>query len=181
MDAKNDPNLVVKDAEQRHSGAVLSKGVKVDESILVHGTPEDLFRFWRNFENLPRFMNNLKIVTVKDTKQSHWIAKTIGNIDVEWDAEIIAEIPNQMISWKTLDGSDVAHAGSVWFHPSPTGRGTEVRVQLIYDPPGGKLAELITWLFGEDPKQQIREDLVRFRDLMEGPDSPVVNRPLTSH
>ena len=152
------------------SGAVSvpgGRGIKVEKSVTVDRSPEELYRFWRNFENLPRFMNHLETVQVKDEKRSHWVAKAPAGTTVEWDAEIYNDKENEMIAWRSLEGSDVDNAGSVHFQRAPGGRGTEVRVVLKYDPPGGVVGATIAKLFGEEPGQQISEDLRRFKQVME--------------
>jgi uncharacterized membrane protein len=143
------------------------RGIKVEKSVTINRTPEELYRFWRNFENLPRFMNHLEAVTVIDEKRSHWIAKAPAGRSVEWDAEIYNEKENEMIAWRTLENADVASAGSVHFESAPGIRGTVVRVVLKYDPPAGKLGAFVARLFGENPEQQIDEDLRRFKQLVE--------------
>jgi uncharacterized membrane protein len=143
------------------------RGVKVEKSLTINREPAELFSFWRNFENLPRFMNHLEEVRVTDQTHSHWVAKAPAGAAVEWDAEVYNEKPNELIAWRSLEGSDVDNAGSVHFTPAPSGRGTEVRVSLKYDPPAGKLGALVAKLFGEEPEQQVDEDLRRFKQLME--------------
>ncbi|HMC23238.1 MAG TPA: SRPBCC family protein [Thermoanaerobaculia bacterium] len=140
------------------------RGIGVEESVTVNAPPEVLYRFWRNFENLPRFMSHLQSVKVLDDKRSHWVAKGPIGSDAEWDAEIINEIPNELIGWRSVDGSRVNNAGSVHFIPSRGG--TEVKVILRYDPPAGKLGAAIARLFGEDPARQVAEDLRQFKRLM---------------
>ena len=135
------------------------RGIRVEESVIINRSPEELYRFWRNFENLPRFMSHLKAVHVIDDKRSHWVTKGPAGSEVEWDAEIINEIPNELIGWRSVDDSQVSHAGSVHFTRAMRG-GTEVRVILRYDPPGGKVGAAIAKLFGEDPARQVREDLL---------------------
>jgi uncharacterized membrane protein len=144
-----------------------SRDIKVDRSVTINRSPEELYRFWRNFENLPRFMENLESVRTIDDRRSHWVAKAPMGKTVEWDAEIINEEENKLIAWRSLEGSDVDSAGSVRFEPAPGGRGTEVKVSLIYNPPGGKIGSIISKLFGKDPEQQVQEDLRRFKQLME--------------
>jgi uncharacterized membrane protein len=147
------------------------QGVKLTRAVTINRSPEDLFRFWRNFENLPRFMTGL--VSVKTSgKRSHWVARGPLGAHAEWDAEIITEEPNRLIGWRSLEGSEVATAGSVHFTPAPGGRGTEVRVEMKYEPPAGKVGALIAKLFGEDPARQIQEDLRRFKQLMETGEIP---------
>ena len=158
------------DASLRNSENVsvpAGRGIKLEKSVTINRTPEDLYRFWRSFENLPRFMNHLESVTETGGGRSHWKAKAPAGSTVEWDAEIYNEKEGEMIAWRTLEGADVASAGSVHFEPAEGGRGTFVRVILKYDPPGGKLGALVARLFGENPEQQITEDLGRFKQLME--------------
>ena len=150
------------------------RGIHVDVSMTVERTPWDLYQFWRNFGNLPRFMQHLESVTVIDEKRSHWVAKapSIAGGTVEWDAEIINDEPNSLIAWRSLENANVDNAGSVRFVPGPEGRGTEVRVVLDYIPPGGRVGKWVAKLFGEEPTQQIREDLRRFKRLMETGEIP---------
>ena len=158
------------DASLRNSENVsvpAERGLKVEKSVTINRTPEELYQFWRNFENLPRFMNHLESVRVTGEGRSHWVAKAPAGSSVEWDAEIYNEKENELIAWRTLDNPDVASAGSVRFEPAAGGRGTVVRVVLKYDPPGGKLGAFVARLFGENPEQQIDEDLRRFKQLME--------------
>jgi uncharacterized membrane protein len=144
-----------------------NRGIKVEKSVTVNRAPEELYRFWRNFENLPRFMDHLESVRVTGDNRSHWVAKAPAGRSVEWDAEIYNEKENELIAWRSLEGSDVNSAGSVHFTAAPGGRGTEVRVVLKYDPPGGIVGAGIAKLFGEEPSQQIEEDLRRFKQVME--------------
>jgi uncharacterized membrane protein len=143
------------------------RGTKVEHSIRINRAPAELYGFWRNFENLPRFMNHLESVTRFGGNRSHWVAKAPGGTTVEWDAEVYNEKEGEMIAWRTLEGSQVASAGSVHFEPAGEGA-TNVRVSLKYDPPGGKLGSLVARLFGENPQRQIEEDLARFKEIMEG-------------
>jgi uncharacterized membrane protein len=158
------------DASLRNSENVsvpAERGTKVEKSVTINRPAEELFRFWRNFENLPRFMDHLESVSVTSEGRSHWVAKAPAGTSVEWDAEIYNEKEGELIAWRTLEGSQVASAGSVRFETAAGGRGTIVRVTLKYDPPGGKLGSLVARLFGENPEQQIDEDLGRFKQLME--------------
>jgi len=141
--------------------------VQIVKTIVINKSPQEIFRFWRNFENLPRFMNHLQAVTVLDSNHSHWIAKAPAGSTVEWDAVIHNEIDGELIAWRTVGNSDVSHAGSVEFKSAGTA-GTEVKVILDYQPPVGNLGAFVAKVFGEEPGQQIDEDLNRFKDLMEG-------------
>ncbi len=143
------------------------EGVKVEEEIVIDRPAAELFRFWRNFQNLPRIMEHLESVTVLDGRRSRWTAKAPAGARVEWDAEIHNEIPNELIAWRSLPGADVDNAGSVHFRSLGDGR-TEVRVILRYDPPTGRLGAAIARLFGEAPSQQVSADLERFKEVMEG-------------
>jgi uncharacterized membrane protein len=142
-------------------------GIKLEKSITINRSPEELFQFWRNLENLPKFMNHLESVMSTGHKLSHWVAKAPAGTSVEWDAEIINEKENEMIAWRSLEGSDVDNAGSVHFEKTPNGQGTIVKVSIRYNPPGGKMGDLVAKLFGESPDQQIEEDLHRFKQLIE--------------
>jgi uncharacterized membrane protein len=148
------------------------QGIKVEKSVTVNKSPEELYRFWRNFENLPRFMNHLESVKDLGDGRSHWVARAPAGKTVEWDAEIYNEKENELIAWRSLEGADVDNAGSVRFEPATGGRGTVVRVTLKYDPPGGALGALFAKLFGEEPSQQIEEDLRRFKQVMEAGEVP---------
>ncbi|HEY0404258.1 MAG TPA: SRPBCC family protein [Pyrinomonadaceae bacterium] len=147
------------------------RGIKVEKSVTVSKPPEELYRFWRNFENLPRFMDHLESVRVEGEGRSHWVAKAPAGTTVEWDAEIYNEKENELIAWRSLEGADVDNAGSVRFEAAPEG-GTIVRVSLKYDPPGGIIGSTFAKLFGEEPSQQIEEDLRRFKQVMEAGETP---------
>jgi uncharacterized membrane protein len=142
------------------------EGIRVDKTVTVYRPAADLYRYWRNFENLPRIMRHVESVTVLDDFRSHWVVQGPAGTHFEWDAEIHNEKENELIAWRSLDG-DVNHAGSVRFLPTPTGRGTQVRVELRYEPPAGALGAAIARLFGEEPSQQVTEDLMRFKRVME--------------
>jgi uncharacterized membrane protein len=109
-----------------------------------------------------------------DYRRSHWVAKAPAGRTVQWDAEIINEIPGELIGWRTLDGADVVSAGSVRFKRAAGGRGTEVRVRLQYEPPAGKVGATVAWIMGHEPSQTIREDLRRFKQLMEAGEVPTI-------
>jgi uncharacterized membrane protein len=142
-------------------------GARVDMTMTINRSPQELWRFWRNLENLPRVMSHLERVENRGNKRSHWVARGPMGLSAEWDAEIITERENELIGWRSLPGSQVDAAGSVHFRPAPGGRGTEVRVELKYDPPGGRLTHWFASLFGEDAGRQIDEDLRRFKQKME--------------
>lgn len=142
-------------------------GIRIEKSVTVQRSPEDLYRFWRDLSNLPHVMQYLESVTVLDSVHSHWVAKAPAGMKVEWDAEIVNDIENELIGWRSVAGADVSNAGSVHFTPAPSGRGTIVRVNLKYDPPAGKLGAAVAKLFGTDPDQTVEQDLRLFKQLME--------------
>jgi uncharacterized membrane protein len=137
------------------------------KSITVARPRSEVYAFWRDFENLPRFMQHLESVENMGGGRSHWVAKGIAGNDREWDAELVEDHPNERISWRTVGADDdVTHGGTVSFL-SVGDSATEVRVELEYDAPGGKLGATIARLFGEEPGQQIEEDLERFKQVLE--------------
>jgi uncharacterized membrane protein len=139
---------------------------RVRESITVRAAPEEVYRFWHDFQNFPRFMAHLESVQVMNGR-SHWKATAPAGRTIEWDAEIVEDRPNQLISWRTLPNATVSNAGSVRFAPAPGNRGTEVTVELRYEPPGGTFAAAAAALTGEHPRQQVRDDLRRFKQVLE--------------
>jgi uncharacterized membrane protein len=143
------------------------EGIKVEKSITVNRPAEEVYRFWRNFENLPRFMEHLESVTVIDETRSHWVCKAPAGTNVEWDATIHNEIDDELIAWRSLPGADVNNAGSVHFMPTADGSSTEVLVVLSYEPPAGKLGVAVAKLLGEEPSKQVEDDLRRFKQVME--------------
>ncbi len=148
------------------------RGIRVHTGVTIDRPLSDVYAFWRNFENLPRFMTHLDSVRAIDDRRSHWAARAPGGGTVEWDAEIIHEEPDKVIGWRSLAGADVVNAGSVNFDEAPGGRGTEVRVSLQYQPPFGKLGAAVAALTGEEPSHQVREDLRRLKELLETGEVP---------
>lgn len=148
--------------------------MNVTKSITVARPRSEVYSFWREFENLPRFMHNLEAVENLGGGRSHWTAKGIAGTEREWDAELVEDKPSERITWRTIGDDDhIRHTGTVSFL-AVGDSATEVRVDLDYDPPGGKLGESIARLFGEEPGQQIEEDLERFKRVLETGD---VERP----
>jgi uncharacterized membrane protein len=145
----------------------IGKPIRVEKTVTINRSPEELYSFWRNFENLPRFMKHLQSVTQLEGSRSHWVANAPAGQTVEWDAELIKDEVNHLIAWASVEGADVENSGFVRFQPGPTDRGTEVKVVMEYAPPGGALTAAIAKLFGEEPEQQIGDELRRFKQLME--------------
>ena len=145
----------------------VAREIHVETSIAINKSPEELYAFWRDFQNLPIFMKNLESVTEMDRWNSHWVAKGLGGARVEWDAEVYNEEENKLIAWRSLENADVVNAGSVRFEKAPEGRGTYVRVTMNYNPPAGKLGATVAQLLGAEPLQLIKKDLRRLKQVLE--------------
>lgn len=139
----------------------------VARSVTIRQPREMVYAFWHDFENLPRFMAHLESVRVTGDRRSHWVAKGPAGSTVEWDAETVEDRPDELIAWRSLPGASVPSSGQVRFQDAPGGRGTEIHVELRYDPPAGKLGALVAKLFGEDPRQQVDGDLRRLKQVLE--------------
>jgi len=153
------------DATAKNSVIAAGHGTRVEASIVVKKPAAEVYKFWRDFENLPKVMTHLIDVDTTTDGESRWTAKGPLGLQVQWHAKITADEPGRLIAWKSLSGSDVDTAGSVHF--TSVSGGTEVRVELKYDPPAGKLGTAVAKLFGENPQRQLDEDLERFREVME--------------
>ena len=140
---------------------------RVRESITINKPAAELYHYWRHLSNLSDIMSHLESVTEKSDTRSHWVAKGPVGTSVEWDAEVTQDVENQLIAWKAVEDADVQNEGNVTFTEAPGGRGTEVRVNLTYHPPGGQLGSAVAKLFGEEPSQQLSDDLRRFKQRME--------------
>lgn len=149
-----------------------SRGAHLRESVVIARSPSDVYGFWRKLENLPSFMSNLERVTEASADRSHWVARGPAGTRVEWDAEIINDIPNRLIAWRSLPDADVVTAGSVRFEPE--GRGTLVTVRMQYSPAGGRLGAGVSSLLGQNPDQMVRDDLYRLKRHLEGVASPAL-------
>lgn len=158
---------------KREAGPARDAGIdpeaarRVTRSVTINRSPDEVYAFWRNFENLPRFMKHLQSVVVHDERRSTWTATAPAGRTVTWDAEILEDAPSERIRWRSLDDAPVRNAGTVRFERAPGDRGTEVHVELEYQPPAGMLGATVAMLFGEEPKQQIANDLRAFKQVME--------------
>lgn len=159
----DDPSMTGRRAE---GGLRVKRRIKVKKAITVNRSPKEAYSLWRNFENLPRFMAHLDSVRMMDGRRWYWRAKAPLGATVEWVAEITEDRPDELISWRSLEGADVANAGQVRFVSAPGG-GAEVHVELYYDPPGGVVGATFAKLFGEEPSAQVDGDLRRFKQLLE--------------
>lgn len=146
-----------------------ARGIHVEQAFLINRSPEDLYQYWRKFDNLPAIMTHLQSVQILDERRSHWVAKApkIVGGKAEWDAEIIHDEPNSRIGWHSLPGSQVDTVGEIRFTKAMGDRGTEVHVYMSYVPPAGVLGHWVATLFGEAPRRQMRDDLRNFKRLME--------------
>jgi uncharacterized membrane protein len=138
----------------------------IRSAITIRRPIDEVYRFWRDFANLPRFMAHLESVQVRGDI-SAWRAKGPGGMTVEWDAELVADLENERIAWHSLADSDVSNAGIVRFSQAPGGRGTQVFVELEYSPPVGAAGFVVAKLLGEEPGQQVKDDLRRLKQVME--------------
>lgn len=139
----------------------------IGRSVTIDRPREELYAFWRNFQNLPKFMRNIQSVTVFDGTRSHWVVSAPAGKTVEWDSEITADQVGRLIAWRSVEGASVRNSGQVEFKDSPGHRGTVVTVTIVYDPPAGALGKLVAKLVSKEPKVQARQDLRRFKQLME--------------
>ena len=161
----------------RHVSVPSNEGVRVDKTITINRPVAEVYAFWRKLENLPRFMRHLESVTVQDNLHSHWSVKAVGGKGLEWDAEVIEQRPNEMMSWRSAPGADIDNAGSVWFTSIPSGEGTIVRVELKYIPPAGKAGAAIAKFLDADADAVIGEDLRRLKSLLETGQLPPEPKP----
>ena len=153
--------------KQAQDALNMNQTIKVEKTVTINKSAEELYTFWHNFENLPTFMKHLKFVKVYDNTHSHWIASAPLGSSVEWDAQVIKDEPNHLIAWASSEDADIDNSGFVRFKSATGGRGTEVKVVLEYNLPGGGITAAIAKLFGEEPEQQIGDELNRFKQLME--------------
>lgn len=150
------------------------RGIHVTASVTINAPASELYKFWRNFENVSRIMDHIRAVEVLDDRRSRWHAKAPAGFSVSWEAEIINDVPNEKIAWRSLYPATISNAGSVRFAEGPEGRGTEVTVTLDYIPPAGKMGWAIAKLFGNDPAAAVREDLRWFKSIFETGESPTI-------
>ncbi|MFC6023557.1 SRPBCC family protein [Plantactinospora solaniradicis] len=143
------------------------RAIRASATVTINRPADEVYRFWRDFENLPRFMYHLESVRSDGDGRSHWTVKAPAGRRVEWDAEIVEDHLSEVITWRSVRGARVPNAGRVRFARAAGGRGTEVRVDLAYAPPGGAVGRAVAKLFGEEPEQQIRDDLRRFKQVIE--------------
>jgi uncharacterized membrane protein len=154
-------------ADSTQRSPIDANSITVEKAIVVERPRKELYEYWRNVENLARFMDNILSVQKIDENRSHWVAKAPAGTVVEWDAVVVNEKPYDLIAWQSLQGSDVPNAGTVRFERGEMDERTIVRVWLKYQPPAGLLGKTLAKVFGEDPQRQVEEDLERFKRIME--------------
>jgi len=147
-------------------------GDLIGRTVTINVPRQALYAFWRDFRNLPLFMENIESVQVFDERRSHWVVRGPADSTVEWDSVIVEDVPGEVIAWSTAEKAEVPNSGRIEFRDSTNGRGTQVTVNLVYDPPVGKLGKAVAKLFGREPNIQARQDLRRFKQLMETGEIP---------
>lgn len=136
-------------------------------AVLINRPRQDLYEFWRDFRNLPTFMENVKSVEILESGRSSWMVAAPGGVEVELVSEITEDRPGEYIAWRSLEESDIDHEGWIEFRDNAFGRGTEVRVFISYDPPAGAVGKLVAKVMQREPRVQARRELRRFKQLME--------------
>ncbi|HSU31388.1 MAG TPA: SRPBCC family protein [Bryobacteraceae bacterium] len=147
--------------------------ISTTATVAVNKTPEECYRFWRDFEKLPQFMEHLQSVHVTGDNRSHWVAKAPAGLTAEWDAELIRDTPER-IEWRSLPGADVDNTGSVEFRRAPAGHGTIIKASIEYKLPAGQVGAAVASLFGREPRMQTRSDLKRFKAVIETGEVPTI-------
>lgn len=165
-----------KQGQDADAGVAYGAGEKFVKVMTINKPADELYRYWRDFAGLPRFMHHLETVQELGEGRSRWRAKAPLGTTVEWEATIINDVENELIAWQSVEGAQIANAGSVRFTPAPGGRGTEVKVTLSYEPPAGKAGMLIAKVLGEEPSRQVADDLRRFKQLVETGELPTNDR-----
>ncbi len=149
------------------SGSKTREAETVEENVIINRPAQELYAFWRDFTNFPQFMDNIKSVEKLDERRSHWVIKAPAGTSVEFDSQIVQDIPGRLISWRSEEGASVPNRGQVEFIETSSGTGTNVRTRISYDPPAGAAGRLIAKLFQREPGTQAKQDLQRFKELVE--------------
>ena len=165
-------------SERRDDFGSLPTGiVRVERSVTINRPVDEVYRFWKNFENFPRFMRHVESVEMLGGNRSRWRVSAPAGMTVEWEAEMVDDRDGERVAWRSTEDASVQNSGIVQFKAAPGARGTELRVQLEYLPPAGHLGRSVAWLFGEEPDQQLNDDLRRFKQLMETGEIPLSDGP----
>ena len=155
-------------------------GIHVRESVVIRRPVGEVYRFWRDLGNLARFLRHVERVDVLDSRHSHWVVRGPGHMRLEWDAEILSDEPDRLLSWKSTSPADIVSAGSVIFRTIGPEQ-TQIAVHFQYSPPGGSMGRKVAALLGQDPQGQVREDLRRLQDLLERREDVAGVRPMLEH
>jgi uncharacterized membrane protein len=139
----------------------------VEESVIINRSPREIYDFWRDFTNLPQFMDNIESVTKINEVRSHWVIKAPAGTSVEFNSLVTEDIPGRLIAWKSEEGASVPNRGRVEFIETSSGGGTNVRTTIAYDPPAGAFGRMVAKLFQKEPGVQARQDLDRLKQLLE--------------
>ena len=169
------PLSTAKDPEPAAAGLPIEPedaGELIGRTVTINQPAMELYTFWRDFRNLPLFMENIESVRILDDTRSHWKVKAPADTTVEWDSVITEDIPGEVIAWRADENASIANSGRIEFRQTSNGRGTQVTVTIVYDPPAGALGKVIAKLFQREPNIQARQDLRRFKQLMETGEIP---------
>ncbi len=170
---ENDGDGAATGPRNKNAAVPYGHGTRIEKVFTIGRPADELYREWRDFEKLPSIMSHLRAVEVIDERRSRWHAHGPAKTSASWEAEIIADEPGERIAWRSV-GGNVPNAGSVSFAPAPGERGTELRVEMEWAPPGGPLAKTFAHLFsGGDPGLIVESDLRRFKSKMETGDVAV--------
>lgn len=169
------PPTALKDPNPSAAGLEIDdddSGDLIGRTVTINAPRQALYAFWRDFRNLPLFMDNIESVRVFDESRSHWKVKGPADSTVEWDSLITEDVPGEVIAWTSVQGAEVPNSGRIEFRDTSNERGTQVTVNIVYDPPAGKVGKAVAKLFGREPNIQARRDLRRFKQLMETGEIP---------
>lgn len=151
-----------------------NEGVSVHRAVTINRSPREVYDFWRQLENLPRFMHHLESVEQLDERRSRWKARLLGGMPLTWEARITRDEPGEVLAWETVPGSDIEHFGHVRFQPAGADEGTQLYVEMSYRPPMGVAGEAVARLLNTITEQQIKEDIRRCKNILEAGEVPTV-------
>ena len=154
-------------SEVRQGEAGRDEKAMVGRTVTINLPAREIYAFWRHFPNLVGIMENIERIDLIDDRRSHWVVKAPAGRTVEWDSVVIDDEPGRLISWQSVEGSEIRTSGRGEFIDAPPGRGTYVRATIAYDPPGGVIAEWIAKLLQREPNVQARRDLRRLKQFLE--------------
>jgi uncharacterized membrane protein len=174
------PLSTAKDPEPAAAGLPIDPddaGALIGRTVTINQPAQELYAFWRDFRNLPFFMENIESVRILDGVRSQWKVKAPADTTVEWISRVTEDIPGEVIAWRSEDDASITNSGRIEFKQTSNGRGTQVTVTIVYDPPAGALGKIVAKLFQREPNIQARQDLRRFKQLMETGEIPTSQPP----